>query len=112
MTIRIDPDVILNAVDINDLKLDLPDDPALQQAVNEYFPSVLSAWVRTGSTDPYEALVLDGVADEVGPCIPPGITVGSARGSDIRSATCHTIRQAIERVYGVDPCTCEAAYTF
>lgn len=112
MTIRIDPEAILGAIDMNDLKLDLPDEPALQQAVNEFFPSVLNAWVRTGTPDPYEALVLDGVADEADPCIPPGITVGAARGTAIRSATCHTIRQAIERVYGVDPCTSDAAYTF
>jgi len=73
---------------------------------------VLDAWVQTGATDPYEALALDGVADEAGPCIPPAVSVGAERGADIRSAACHTIRRAIERVYGVDPCTSAADYTF
>lgn len=111
MSTRIDPAAVRGAVDMSDLKLDLPDEPALQQAVNEFFPSVFDAWVRTATPDPYEALTLDGVADEAGPCIPPGVTVGPERGTDIRSATCHTIRRAIERVYGVDPCTSAADYT-
>lgn len=110
MSIRIDPAAVRAAVDMSDLKLDLPDDPVLQRAVNEFFPSVFDAWLSTGTPDPYAALSLDGVPDEAGPCIPPGVTVGPERGTDIRSATCHTIRRAIERAYGADPCASRADY--
>ncbi len=68
MSTRIDPVAVRGAVDMDNLKLDLPDDPALQQAVNGFFPSVFDTWVRTGTADPYQALVLDGVADDAGPC--------------------------------------------
>ncbi|WP_131722559.1 hypothetical protein [Mycolicibacterium conceptionense] len=112
MSTTIDPAAVRAAVDLNDLQLDLPDDPALQAKVNAHFPAVFDAWSKSGSVDPYDALSADGVADEDSVCVPPGVSVDAERGRDIFSACSHTIRLAIEQVYNQDPCSSASDLTF
>ena len=112
MSITIDPTSVRDAVDMSNLRLDLPDDPGLQAKVDAYFPTVFEAWVKSGTVEPYTALSEDGVADEDGVCIPPGVSVNAKRGYDIFSACSHTIRCAVEQVYGQDPCSSASDLTF
>lgn len=112
MSTVINVDAVYAAVDLADLKLDLPDEPTLQAKVVENFPHVFDLWADSAVVDPYDILAIDGVADKDGPCIPSGVIVSDERGRDIFSACAHTIRSAIERTYGQDPCSSRSDLTF
>lgn len=112
MSFHVDPEVVRAAVVMDDLELDAPDNPDLQAKVNANFLAVFDIWVASGTVDPYDALSEDYVCDEDGLCVPVGAKVTPDRGGDIRSACCHTIRQAIKRVYGADPCSSGHDFTF
>jgi hypothetical protein len=108
MSTPIDPAAVRKAVvNMNDLTLDSPLDPELQARVNGHFPTVLDAWEASGDVDPYGTL-----ADEDRWFVPDGVSVTRDRADDIRSAYCHTIRNAIKHVYGQDPSSSGNDLTF
>lgn len=112
MSTVIGPEAVRAAIDMNDLELDLPNDPELQRKVNEHFPTVFDTWAQSSTVDPYDALSEDYVEHADGVCIPGGVSVDSERARDIFSACAHTIREAVRRVSGADPCSSASDLTF
>ncbi|WP_336794421.1 hypothetical protein [Gordonia malaquae] len=105
MSTPIDIAAVRKAVDIANLKLDEPRDEELQAAVNAHFPVAFDAWAAGTTVDPYDGLREDGKDDVDSIAVPPQVTVDQTRAHDIVSAVAHTIREAIESVHNVDPCS-------
>ncbi|MEB3023334.1 MULTISPECIES: hypothetical protein [Mycolicibacter] len=95
--VQIDTNAVRAAVDERDLALE-PENQHLQSAVQQRFPEVFDAWVKGGDVDPYGTLT-----DDDRTFTPDGVELSVEQLRDVQSANCHTIRQAVERVTGIDP---------
>lgn len=101
----VDPADVLTHIDKEDLGLET-ENLEYQSRVDAAFPQVFTAWMTHGDIDPYT----DGVDDEVARLAAEwGLVPDVAH--DVFSACAHTIRMAVERLTGQDPCSSPCGLT-